>query len=138
MWRSVSYWMLETGMGMTVILTAVLGILVTVVVTSQTLFTITQDHLGNYATLLALGFSRGKMLGGVILQGLILSGVGISLGSAAFLSLSRLSARTPIPLETTPAVFTGLVVLSVACCLLGSFLSIKTILRIDPIAAFRV
>jgi putative ABC transport system permease protein len=138
MWRSIAYWMLETDMGLTVILTAVLGILVSVVVTSQTLFTITQDHLSNYATLLALGFRRGQMLGGVVLQGLTLSGYGISLGSMAFLGLSRISARTPVPLETTPVVFTALVVLSVACCLLGAFLSIKTILRIDPIAVFRV
>lgn len=56
--RSVKYWMLETGVGITVIITALLGLLVGSVIMSQTLFAITQDHIDNYATLLALGFHQ--------------------------------------------------------------------------------
>ena len=59
--RTVKYWMLETGIGITVVLTAILGVLVSVMVASQTLFTVTQENSGNYATLLALGFSRADV-----------------------------------------------------------------------------
>ena len=58
--RTMTYWMLETGAGLTVVLTAVLGLVVSAVVTSQTLYTVTQEHLVNYATLSAVGFGRGK------------------------------------------------------------------------------
>jgi putative ABC transport system permease protein len=137
MTRSIGYWMGETGMGLIVLLTAALAVLVSAVVTSQTLFTITQDHLANYATLLAVGFSRRRMLGCVFAQGLILSVLGVVLGSAAFHGLSVASARTLVPLEMTAALFAALLAISVGCCLLGSFLSVKAILRIDPVAVFR-
>jgi ABC-type antimicrobial peptide transport system permease subunit len=55
----------------------------------------------------------------------------------AFHGLSAASAGTLLPLEMTPSIFAALIAISVACCLLGSFLSIKTILRIDPVAVFR-
>jgi putative ABC transport system permease protein len=135
--RSVSYWMLETGIGLTVLLTAVLGVVVSVVVTSQTLYTITQEHLDNYATLLALGFARGRVLLCLLFQGLALSGAGVVLGTLLFGAAGLATRRTPVPLETTPAVFAGLVAASAGSGLLGSFLSVRAVLGIDPITVFR-
>jgi len=134
---TVKYWMLETGVGITVVLTGILGVLVSVVVTSQTLFTVTQEYLGNYATLLALGFSRFQLVGCVLFQSLVLGGCGIVIGSGFFVMASRASARTPIPLETTPLVFSGLVAASVVSAMASSLLSVRTIFRIDPVAVFR-
>jgi putative ABC transport system permease protein len=136
--RSVLFWLVKTGMGLLVIVTATLGVVVSAVVGAQTLYNITQDHLGHYATLLAVGFSRRQIVRCVLLQGLALGGGGMILGSAGFHAASVLSSRTPAPLEMTPAVFAGLVASSVAFSLLGSFLSVKPILRIDPSVVFRV
>ncbi len=135
--RTIKYWMLETGIGITVVLTAILGVLVSVVVTSQTLFTITQEHLSNYAMLIALGFSRLQLLNCVLLQSLMLGGIGILFGSVGFFAASHASARTPIPLETTPAVFTGLVLISLLFSVLSSYLSMRAIFTIDPVRVFR-
>jgi putative ABC transport system permease protein len=136
-WRSIRYWMLQTGLGITVVLTAILGLVVAAVIISQTLFATTQDHLANYATLLALGFSRTQLGGAVVVQSLILGTGGILLGSAAFFWAARLSVTTPIPLETTGALLAGLVGVCLACCALASFLSVRSVFRIDPIAVFR-
>jgi len=136
--RTMKYWMLETGLGITVVLTAILGVIVSGVVTSQTLFTITQDNLGNYATLLALGFSRLRILGYILLQGIVLCTGGVVLGSIGYLAASYATARTPLPLEMTAEVFVGLVTVNAGCCLLGSFLSIRAVFYIDPVAVFRV
>jgi putative ABC transport system permease protein len=125
-------------MGLLVLVTATLGVIVGAVVSTQTLFNITQDHLANYATLLAVGFSSRQIMACVLLQGLFLSGGGVILGGAGFLAASILSSQTPVPLEMTPAVFAGLVVVAIAAPLLGSFLSVKPILRIDPSVVFRV
>jgi putative ABC transport system permease protein len=110
--RTIKYWMLETGVGITVVLTAFLGVVVSVVVSSQTLFAITHEHLSNYATLVALGFSRLQLLICVLMQSLVLGGLGILFGSACFFIASHTSARTPIPLETTPTVFASLMLVS--------------------------
>ena len=137
MQRSITYWMVETGMGLIVSLTAILGLLVSAVVTSQTLFTTTQDHLPAYATLLAIGFSRSQLLTCVLFQGLILTGCGILLGSLFFRGLSLLSASTPVPLEMTAMIYCGLTGTSISSGMLGAFLSLKAIQRIDPNSVFR-
>lgn len=135
--RTVKYWMLETGVGITVVLTAILGIVVSVVVTSQTLYTITQEHLGNYATLIALGFGRGQMLAYIVIQSLVLGGLGILFGSIVFFAASRVSARTPIPLETTPSVFAGLIFLSLSFAAASSYLSLRAVFTVDPVSVFK-
>jgi putative ABC transport system permease protein len=135
--RTMRYWMLETGVGMTVILAAGLGLAVSVVVTSQTLFAVTQEYLGNYATLVAVGFGRGQLLACVLIQGLILAVGEVVLGSAGFAVAARFSARTNLPLETTPGVYAALVAVALGSCLIGAFLSVRTVLRVDPATVFQ-
>jgi putative ABC transport system permease protein len=135
--RTMRYWMLETGAGLTVILAASLGLAVSVVVTSQTLFAVTQEHLGNYATLAAVGFGRAQLLACVLIQGLVLAAGEVLLGSAGFAAAARFSAPTNLPLETTPGVYAALVALSVGSCLVGAFLSVRAVLRVDPATVFR-
>ncbi|ATG91210.1 ABC transporter permease [Methylomonas koyamae] len=134
--RSVKYWMLETGVGITVIITASLGLLVGVVIMSQTLFSITQDHIGNYATLLALGFHQKTLRRIILMQSLILGGLGIIIGSILFLFACQATALSPIPLETTPLVSAGLVVFSLLCCIAGSWFSIRAVFKLDPVSVF--
>lgn len=56
--RTVRYWMLETGVGVTVVITALLGLVIGTFIISQTLYTITNEHINDYATLLAIGVGR--------------------------------------------------------------------------------
>jgi putative ABC transport system permease protein len=101
------------------------------------MFTITQEHLANYATLLALGFGRLQLLSCVLIQSLVLGGLGILLGSVGFFAACHASARTPIPLETTPAVFASLVLLSTLFSVGSSYLSMRAIFSLDPVSVFR-
>jgi putative ABC transport system permease protein len=135
--RTVKYWMLGTGIGITVVVTAVLGLAVGAVITSQTLFATTQENLPHYATLLALGFRRRTLMAVVLTQSVAVGLVGAGLGSGLFFSASRASARTPIPLETTPVVYAALVAISVLTCVLASFISVRTIFNLDPVVVFR-
>ena len=135
--RSVKYWMLETGVGITVIITAFLGLLVGAVIMSQTLFAITQDHIGNYATLLALGFHHNTLRQIVLAQSLSLGGLGIIVGSVLFLFACNASATSPIPLETTPMVSLSLIVFSLLCCIGSSWFSIRAIFKLDPVSVFQ-
>lgn len=135
--RSILYWMLGTGMGITVVLTAFLGVIVSAVVTSQTLYTTTQENAGNYATLLAVGFGHGQLLTCVLTQSVLLCAGGVLLGSLGYRAAAYASARTPVPIEMTPDVFAGLVVVSVAASLMGAFAAARAVLRIDPATVFR-
>jgi putative ABC transport system permease protein len=135
--RTMRYWLLGTGLGITVVLTAILGLAVGMVIISQTLFTITQENLSTYAMLMALGFSRLQLITCVFTQTAVLAGSGIVLGSLLFYAGCVASADTPIPLETTPAIYGGLVCLSLLSSLAASYLSVKTVLSVDPVSVFR-
>ena len=135
--RTIKYWMLETGIGITVVVTAILGLIIGTVIVSQTLYAITNDHLSDYATLLAIGFSRFKLLMIIVIQAAFLSAIGISFGSVLYSYAAKATAKTPIPLETTPLIFVGIVATTFLACVTASLISIRSVFRIDPIVVFR-
>jgi len=135
--RTIQYWMLSTGAGLTVVAIAILGLLVGSVIISQTLYATTLDHLADYATLLALGFEKWRLARVVIIQSLLTGTMGIALGSVFFFVMARLSTTGPLPMETTPAVFVGIVVVTLGCCVLASFISVRSIFGIDPVTVFK-
>ena len=135
--RTMKYWMLETGAGIMAIVTAVLGMIVGAVVVSQSLYAMTNDHLPDYATLLAIGFSRWKLMAVVVVQALLLGMTGILIGSYFFGRAATLSQNTPLPLELTPEIFGGVLAALLGCCAVASLLSIRSIFRINPVSVFR-
>ena len=135
--KTILYWMLETGIGVTLILTAMLGMVVGTVIISQTLYAITNDHLPNYATLLAIGFGRAQLISLVLIQALALGTIGIVLGSFLFGQAAQLSQATPGPIETTPAIFGAIMAAFLASCITAAAFSLRSIFRIDPIQVFR-
>ncbi len=134
--RSARYWMLETGIGITVIVTAVLGLAVGTVILSQTLFAITQDNLAHYSMLLAVGFSGRTLVMMILGQALVLGVSGMLLGIALLLPAAWLSAQTPIPLETTPGIFMTLCGVSLLTCLAASIFSVRRLGMVDPVSVF--
>jgi putative ABC transport system permease protein len=135
--RTNRYWMLETGAGITVVLTGLLSLLVGGVIVNQALVSMTHDHLPNYITLLALGFSRAQLTAVVVTQALVLGLAGVLLGSMAFVGASRLTVGTHIPVETTGGVFLGLAGTCLACCLIASMLASRSVYQIEPLSVFR-
>jgi ABC-type antimicrobial peptide transport system permease subunit len=101
------------------------------------LYTITQEYLGAYATLLAVGFSRWKLGLIVMIQSILLGSIGWTLGATGFHFIAQASLTTPVPLELTQAVWIGTTVFYFASCLIASFLSVRAIFRTDPGEVFR-
>jgi putative ABC transport system permease protein len=135
--RTMQYWMLKTGAGITVVATAFLAFVVSAVVISQTLFTIVQEQRENYAALLAIGFSRVQLSSIVVLQSLVLGVAGMAVGSGAYAYAAHVASHTPLPMELTPVIFAAMVATSVVFCLMASFVAVRAIFRVDPGEVFR-
>jgi putative ABC transport system permease protein len=135
--RTIRYWMFETGIGITVIVTAILGLVIGSVIISQTLYAITNDHLADYATLIAIGLGRRQLIGTILSQALMLGAIGVVLGAIAFAYAAQISASSPIPLETNALIFGGIVALMLGCCVAASVWSVRSVFRIDPVSVFR-
>ncbi len=135
--RTIKYWMIETGVGLTAVITAILGIAVSAVVVSQTLFTLTNEHGREYATMLAIGFSRTKLVGVVLIQSLVLATLSWIAGTFAFANVASLTKGTAVPLEMSIEVYGVLTAFHFGSCIIASILSVKTVLSLDPAAVFR-
>jgi putative ABC transport system permease protein len=73
----------------------------------------------------------------ILLQSLVTGLSGIALGTAGFVCAARASATTPIPLEMIDLVYAALIGIFIICCLAASFISVRSIFRLDPVTVFK-
>ena len=135
--RSRSYWVVNTGLGLNMVLTVFLGVLVGVVVVAQTLYTSTMEHLKEFGTVKAIGGSNGdiyKILGE---QAVISAIAGFAVGTIMAFGMRPLMAKADLHL-IIPQQFLAIVLVgTVVMCLAASMLSFKKIAGIDPALVFR-
>jgi putative ABC transport system permease protein len=135
--RSRVHWMMTTKAGLALAFTAVLGLLVGAVVTSQTLYAATAAAQREYATLRAMGIPRWRLKMSVLTQsfwvglgGLIAAApitVGLAYAAGAIGTQVRLS-----PFIVLPA---GMVTMGMA---LGSgLLALRSLQKTDPVYNIR-
>jgi putative ABC transport system permease protein len=99
--RSRWYWLVATKTGIAIGGSALLGLIVGIVVTSQTLYAATAASLKEYATLRALGIPRWRIAGAVMSQSLWVGGAGVMLAIPVAFGLAGiveyLGARAMLP-----------------------------------------
>ena len=118
--RSRSYWVVSTGLGMSMGVTVFLGILVGIVIVGQTLYTSAVEHVKEFGTVKAIGGSNADIYRILGEQALIAAFVGFALGAL----ISPAFAAT---------VFFGTVLM----CLGAAMLSFRRVATIDPALVFR-
>jgi putative ABC transport system permease protein len=135
-WRTGRYWMIGTGIGFTVVMTAILGLIIGALVISQTLFSLLQDHRPHYATMLALGFEV-KLLGKIVFcQAFFLWWIGVVLGGIAFMGISYVAEFSPVPLRMPPAVLVLLLLSQIASSFFAGWWVLRKLRKIDPVTVF--
>ena len=88
--------------------------------------------------LMALGADRGSILSLVLAQGLRTTAIGIFIGLAGALALTRYLRSLMFGVSPSdPAVFAGVTVLLFAVALLASYIPARRATRIDPMVALR-
>ena len=115
----------------------IIGVLVGIVIVYQVLSTDVADHLSEYATFKAMGYSQRFFLSIVLEEALILGVLGFIPGFAvASLLLAGMAAATTLPLAMTTSmavmVFVGTVI---ACSLSGAFAT-RRLAAADPADLF--
>jgi putative ABC transport system permease protein len=135
--KSRWYWAVKTGAGSAILTAAILGFLIGLVVVSQTIYANTMENIEEYATLKALGASRGFVARILIVESLICGAAGSILGLLAVIPAMQY-ARVLIPWIQTPWWLPILtIVLSLFMCCLAATASVRSSLAIDPGRVFR-
>lgn len=86
----------------------------------------------------ALGASRGNVLGLVLRYGLTLSGIGVAIGIAGALALRRVLSGLVFEVSTAdPLIYAGVVVLMLAVAMAACYVPARRAARVDPLTALR-
>ncbi|MFQ3679574.1 MAG: FtsX-like permease family protein [Pseudanabaenaceae cyanobacterium] len=132
-----SYWQNSTAIGFIFTLGTVMGFIVGVVVVYQILYTDVSDHMAEYATLKAMGYSNLFLSWVVIQEALVLAVLGYipGFGVGWFLyNLTRNATRLPLAmtLERGLQVFA----LTVLMCAISGAISLRKVQSADPAEMF--
>jgi putative ABC transport system permease protein len=131
------YWQSSTAIGFIFSLGTLMGFVVGTVIVYQILYTDVSDHLAEYATLKAMGYTNRYLLTVVFQEALILSILGYFPGFALCLGLYNLTQNaTALPISMTLArssVIFGLTILM--CCISGA-IAVRKVQDADPADVF--
>jgi putative ABC transport system permease protein len=114
-----------------------MGFVIGLVITYQVLYTDVANHLPEYATLKAMGYSDLYLVGVVFQQSLWLSLLGYAPGIALTWQLYKLTAQaTFLPMEITPGRAALALTLTVVMCFLSGLLAMRKLRQADPAEIF--
>ena len=135
--REVAYWNSTTPIGYVFTFGSVIGFLVGGIIVYQILFADVSDHLAEYATLKAMGYSNAFVSGVVIQQAVILAVLGFLPGVAASAGLYRTAASaTRLPLALDPERIAAVLGLTVLMCVLSALIAVRKVRSADPAEVF--
>ena len=134
---SRDYWIKNTGLGMSMGTTVVLGCLVGIVVVALTLYTSTMEHLKEFGTVKAIGGSNGQIYMLLGEQALIAAFLGYGIGVGQAYISGIFMAKGGMHLLITPTLLLTVFVGTLIFCLGSAVLSFRTIANLDPAMVFR-
>lgn len=137
-WKTINYFMRETGIPFNFGITVFLGFLVGTAVAGQTFYLFTIENLRQFAVLKAMGAGNLKLVWMIVLQALVVGFLGYGLGvgmSAIYGTAVRGASRIAFYMPWQVLAGTGAAVLVI--CAVASVFSLHKILVVEPAVVFR-
>ena len=133
----IDYWNTTTPIGYIFAFGAIIGVVVGLIIVYQILFADVQDHLKEYATLEAMGYSPGYLRNVVLQEAIILAVLGFLPGiGLSILVFSQASVATGLPLEMSMESALQIFGLTLAMCAGSGLLALRKLSGIDPAEVF--
>jgi putative ABC transport system permease protein len=135
--REVDYWTHSTPIGYVFGFGVIMGLTVGGIIVYQILFSDVSEHLREYATLKAMGYTDGQLFRIVLQEALLLAALGFVPGMLASLALYRAAGEaTRLPLAMTPEL-AGLVFgLTAGMCGVSGAMALRKLRSADPAEVF--
>lgn len=131
------YWETSTTIGFIFGLGVVMGFLVGVIIVYQILYSDVSDHLAEYATLKAMGYSNFYLLNVVFQEAAILAVIGYTPGFIISTGLYMLIRNaTKLPLIMTGGVGVNILILTIIMCTISGVIAMQKLRSADPADIF--
>jgi putative ABC transport system permease protein len=138
-WKTIYYFLGSTGIPVNFGITIGLGFIVGAAITGQTFYLFTLENLRQFGALKAMGVSNLRLVGMILLQGVVVGlvgyGVGIGLTAAFFESTANITHLAGLYMTPTALGGVGLAVMLII--VLTSLVSIRKVLVLEPAVVFR-
>ncbi len=135
--RELLYWNRNTPIGYVFSLGVAIGLTVGAIIVYQILFADVSEHLQEYATLKAMGYSDRFLAGVVLQEAVILALLGFVPGTAITFLLYRAAGEaTRLPLEMTLPRAALVLGLTVTMCCVSAVLALRKVRAADPAEIF--
>lgn len=135
--KELAYWQTGTSIGFIFTLGTTMGFIVGIVIVYQILYTDVADHLSEYATLKAMGYTDFYLLTVVFQEALILSVVGFFPGMFAAVGLYTMTRNaTNLPLLMTVARASTVFLLTMIMCIVSGAIAVRKLSAADPADMF--
>ncbi len=130
--RSRLHWLTTTKAGVGIGFTAILGLLVGAVVTSQTLFAATAASQREFATLRAMGIPRWRLKLSVLGQSFWVGLFGIALAAPITASLREIADAMGTSVRLHPIILVGAVLVTMSMALGSGLAALRSFQTVDP------
>ena len=131
--REIDYWNQSTPIGYIFSFGVIVGLFVGSIIVYQILFADVSDHLQEYATLKAMGYSNGYLFGLVFQEAVLMAVLGFIPGYFITLGLYGVAGdATQLPLTMTASRAIMVLLLTVAMCMISGSIAMRKIRTLDP------
>jgi putative ABC transport system permease protein len=135
--HEVKYWNKTTPIGYIFAFGAVMGLIVGLIIVYQILFADVQDHLKEYATLKAMGYTHGYLRNVVLQQAVILAVLGFIPGMLiSDLVFTEAAGATRLPLEMDLKSALSVLGLTIGMCTFSGMLALRKLRSVEPAEVF--
>ena len=136
-WKTRRYWSIQTGLGLGIGVTVLLGFLVGTAIVGQTIYASTMEHLREYGTLKAMG-ATNRELAGIILEQSLLSGAfGYVAGVVVTVLTLPIYNRLQLAMVIPGWLYIVMIGLTFTMCTISSLVAVRRAMRVDPVVVFR-
>jgi putative ABC transport system permease protein len=131
------YWAKGTAIGFVFSFGVVMGLVVGLIIAYQILYAGIMDHLAEFATLKAMGYTGAWLAGVVFIQATLLAVIGFVPGLLAAGRLYRLAQdATLMPMVTSPGRAFQVLGLALVMCWLSGLIAMRKLRQADPAEIF--
>jgi putative ABC transport system permease protein len=134
---TIRYYLTRTGIPINFGITVSLGFVVGCAIAGQTFYTFVLENLNQFGSLKAMGVSNARLVGMVVLQGLMVGGVGYGLGIGLACLFGELARNTELAFFMPWQVLLGTAAAVALIVVLSSLVSIRKVLVLEPAIVFR-
>lgn len=135
--REMMFWRTSVPIGFIFLVGVYMGFVVGVIICYQIIYSDIADHMREFATLKAMGYTNRYFITLVLGQALYLSLMGFIPGAAlSYLCYKGMSAVTGLTMEMSATVALSVLLVTILMCVVSGFLAVRKLLSLDPAELF--